>query len=188
MLLVVGLILFLGIHLLPTQPRWRLALVQRWGERRYKGAFSLVSLAGFVLIIVGYAATSPGPRLFQPSATAIALAPYLVTLSFVLLAAANLRSHIRRVLKHPMLMGLALWAAVHLLANGDTRGTVLFGSFLAYALIDFVSVVQRHATKLFVPTARHDMIAVMAGVVAALIMMALHRVLFGVSVAPWLNG
>jgi len=185
MLLATGLILFLGIHLLPTHPRWRLVLVQRWGEQRYKGAFSLVSLAGFALVIVGYAAASPGPRLFQPSATAIAMAPYLVTLSFVLLAAANLRSHIRRALKHPMLMGLAIWAAVHLLANGDTRGTVLFGSFLGYALIDFVSAVQRHATKLFVPTARHDVIAVIAGVLAALVMMALHRELFGVSVAPW---
>jgi len=110
------------------------------------------------------------------------LAPYAITLSFVLLAAANLRGHIRRVLKHPMLIAIAIWAAVHLLANGDTKGTVLFASILAYALVDFVSAVQRHATKLFAPSARHDAMAVAAGIVAALAVMALHRVLFGAAV------
>jgi hypothetical protein len=103
----------------------------------------------------------------------------------VLLAAPNLRGHIRRVLKHPMLIGIAIWAAVHLLANGHTRGTVLFASILAYALVDFVSAVQRHATKLFAPSARHDAIAVATGIVAALAVMAFHRVLFG---PPWCHG
>ena len=155
---------------------------RHWGEQRYKGAFSLVALAGLALIVGGYAAAAPGARLFQPSRSAIVLAPYAITLSFVLLAAANLRGHIRRVLKHPMLIAIAIWAAVHLLANGDTKGTVLFASILAYALVDFVSAVQRHATKLFAPSARHDAMAVAAGIVAALAVMALHRVLFGAAV------
>src|SRR5436309_2609184 len=185
LMLVTGLILFLGIHLLPTLPGLRFALVQHWGEQRYKGAFSLVALAGLALIVGGYAAAAPGARLFQPSRSAIVLAPYAITLSFVLLAAANLRGHIRRVLKHPMLIAIAIWAAVHLLANGDTRGTVLFASILAYALVDFVSAVQRHATRLFAPSARHDAMAVAAGIVAALAVMALHRVLFGAAVMPW---
>jgi uncharacterized membrane protein len=184
-MLVAGLILFLGIHLVPTLPGLRFAVVQRWGELRYKGAFSLVSLAGLALIIGGYAAATPGARLFEPSRSAIAIAPYAMTLSFVLLAAANLRSHIRRVLRHPMLLGIAIWASVHLLANGDARGTLLFAGFLAYAAVDLVSAVQRHATKLFAPTARHDLIAVVAGTIAALAVMALHRVLFGVAVVPW---
>ena len=80
-----------------------------------------------------------------------------------------------------MLIAIAIWAAVHLLANGDTKGTVLFASILAYALVDFVSAVQRHATKLFAPSARHDAMAV-AAIVAALAVMALHRVLFGAAV------
>ena len=84
-----------------------------------------------------------------------------------------------------MLIAIAIWAAVHLLANGDTRGTVLFASILAYALVDFVSAVQRHATRLFAPSARHDAMAVAAGIVAALAVMALHRVLFGAVVVPW---
>ncbi len=181
-LLVAGLILFLGVHLLPALPQVRQAAVGRLGERRYKGAFTLLSFAGLALIIGGYAAAAPGPRLFAPSRAAIAIAPYAMTLSFILLAAANLRSHIRQFLKHPMLLGLGIWASVHLLANGDTRGTVLFAGFLAYAVVDLVSAVQRHATKPFTANARHDLIAVAAGTITALLVMMLHRFLFGVAV------
>ena len=121
LMLVTGLILFLGIHLLPTLPGLRFALVQHWGEQRYKGAFSLVALAGLALIVGGYAAAAPGARLFQPSPSAIVLAPYAITLSFVLLAAANLRGHIRRVLKHPMLIAIAIGAAVHYLPTATRK-------------------------------------------------------------------
>ena len=157
---------------------------RHWGEQRYKGAFSLVALAGLALIVGGYAAAAPGARLFQPSRSAIVFAPYAITLSFVLLAAAIFAAT-SDGLKHPMLIAVAIWAAMQLLANGDTKGTVLFASILAYALVDFVSAVQRHATKLFAPSARHDAMAVAARIVAALAVMALHRVLFGAAVVPW---
>jgi uncharacterized membrane protein len=104
----------------------RAALVQRWGEQRYKGMFTLISFAGLALIITGYAIATPGPQLFASSQTAIAIAPSAMTLSLVLFAAANMRTHLRQVVRHPMLLGLAIWAAVHLLADGDTRGTLLF--------------------------------------------------------------
>jgi uncharacterized membrane protein len=87
-----------------------------------------------------------------------------------------------------MLIAIAIWATVHLLANGETRGTVLFASFLAYAWVDLVSAVQRDATRFFAPTARHNAIAVAAGIGAALVVMVLHRVLFGVAVVPWASG
>ena len=147
LMLAVGLILFLGLHLVPALPDLRAALVRRLGEPRYKGAFSLLSLLGLSLIIGGYARSAPGARLFAPSPAAIAIAPYAMTLAFVLLAAANLRGHIRHSLKHPMLLGIVIWASIHLLANGDTRGTVLFGSFLGYAVLDLFSALQRHTGK-----------------------------------------
>lgn len=184
-LFIAGLILFLGIHLLPAAPGLRSPLVAAWGDRPYRGLFSLVSLAGLVLIIVGYGMAQRGPQLFAASPAAIAAAPYVVTIALVLFAAANMRGHIRRVVKHPMLLGLALWAGVHLAANGDLRGTILFASFLAYAAIDFVSVVQRHAVKSFEPVPRHDAIAPAAGIAVALVIMAVHRPLFGVAVVPW---
>ena len=184
-MLIAGLIVFLGLHLLPALQSARAGMVARWGEQRYRGLFSLASLVGLVLIVAGYAAADPGPRLFAPSPAAVAVAPYAVTLAFVLFAAANMRGHIRRVVKHPMLLGLAIWAAVHLAANGDARGTLLFGGFLAYAAVDFLSVVQRGAVKTFEPVPRHDAIAVVGGVVVALVIMTLHRLLFGAAVVPW---
>ena len=183
--LIAGLVIFLGVHLLPALPAPRNALVARWGERPYRGIFSLVSLIGLVLIVYGYAHAQRGAQLFPPSSLAAAVAPYAVIVAVILFAAANMRGHTRRIVKHPMLLGLAIWAAVHLAANGDTRGTVLFASFLGYAAVDFVSVQKRHAIKSFEVSPRHDVIAVVAGIVVGLILMAFHRWLFGVAVVPW---
>lgn len=184
-LLTVGFALFLGAHLVPTGPALRASLLARWGEPRYKGAFSLASLAGLVLIVVGYRMAGPGERVFAPLPVAIAIAPYAVTLAFILFAAANMRTHIRHCVRHPMLLGLLIWAGVHLLANGDTRGTVLFGAFVAYALVDLASAIHRHAVKTFTPTLRHDAIAVVSGTALALAVMTFHRLLFGPAVVSF---
>ncbi|OWW19312.1 NnrU family protein [Noviherbaspirillum denitrificans] len=184
-LLVLGLVLFIGIHLLPVLTGVRNALQARMGEKAYKGMFSLVSAAGLVLIVIGYGRAPSEPRLFAPVPAAVLLAPLAMIVSFVLLAAANMRTHIRRALKHPMLLGVGLWATVHLLANGEVKATLLFGAFLAYAVIDLLSAVQRHAVKQFTPVARQDAMAIGAAVVLALLVMAFHRHLFGVPVVPW---
>lgn len=181
-LLLAGLVLFLGIHLVPAVPPLRAAVVARWGELRYKGAFTLMSVLGLVLIVAGYVFAGERMPLFAPQPAARAVAPYAMMVSFVLFAAANMKGHLRRIVRHPMLLGLALWAAVHLLANGDRTGTVLFGAFLAYAVADLVSAIGRGAIKSFDPVPKHDVIAVVGGVGLALVVMALHRVLFGVAV------
>jgi len=179
-LLIAGLVIFLGIHLVPALPALRASAVAQWGERRYKGGFALVSAIGLVMIVVGFMIADPAPRVFAPLLGARAIAPYAMTLSFILFAAANMRGHLRRVLRHPMLLGLAIWATVHLLANGDLRGTVLFGAFLAYAAIDLVSAVQRGAVKTFLPEGKFDAMAIVGGTAVALVVMLLHRYLFGV--------
>jgi uncharacterized membrane protein len=184
-ILIFGLVLFLGIHLLPVLTGIRAALFARLGEKGYKGVFSLVSALGLVLIVIGYAHAPPEPRLFAPVPLAVMVAPLAMIVSFILLAAANMRTHIRRTLKHPMLIGVGIWAAVHLLANGEARATLLFGAFLAYVAVDLVSAVQRHATRSFVPVARQDAMALGAGIVLALVVMAFHRPLFGVAAVPW---
>jgi uncharacterized membrane protein len=183
--LVVGLVLFLGIHLLPAAPPLRNAVSERLGPSGYKGAFTLLSLAGIVLIVVGYRAAGPGAQLFAPSPAAIAIAPYAMVLSFILFAAANMRTHLRRMVRHPMLAGVLVWAAIHLCANGDTRGTVLFGAFVAWALVDLASAVSRKAVKEFEPVARQDAMAIGGGVLVALVVMVLHRALFGVAAVPF---
>jgi len=181
-LLFVGLALFLGIHLVPALPSVRAAVVAQYGERRYKGVFALVSAIGLVLIVVGYMVADERTRAFAPFPAARAIAPYAMTISFILFAAANMRGHLRQIVRHPMLLGLAIWATVHLLANGDRVGTLLFGAFLAFAAVDFASATRRGAVKEFVPQWKHDIIAVVGGTVVALLVMTLHRVLFGVAV------
>jgi uncharacterized membrane protein len=184
-LLVVGLFAFLGIHLVPALPALRKTLVDGMGEGRYKGVFTVASLTGLVLIVVGYGMAPASERVFAPFPAAMTLAPYAVGLAFVLFASANMRGHLRHSLRHPMLIGLLIFSAIHLLATGSLRGTVLFGALLAYAVVDLVSAVNRHAVKAFVPEARFDVMAIAGGVVIALGVMAAHRLLFGVSVVSW---
>lgn len=183
--LILGLALFLGVHLLPALTGVRATLLVRLGEKGYKGLFSLVSALGLVLIVFGYARAPSEPRLFAPVAAAVLLAPLAMIVSFVLLAAANMRTHIRSRLKHPMLLGVGIWSTVHLLANGEAKAALLFGAFLAYVIIDLLSVLQRHATRNFVPAARQDAMALGTGIALALLVMAFHRSLFGVPAVPW---
>jgi uncharacterized membrane protein len=184
-ILVFGLVLFLGIHLVPTLPGMRNRLLESFGEKRYKGVFSLVSALGLALIVIGYFRAPAETRLFDPFPGAIAIAPIAMAISFVLLAAANMRTHIRHAVRHPMLIGVGIWALVHLLANGDAKATLLFGAFLAYAVIDIISVTRRHAFKPFKPVAKQDAIAVVAGILVALLVMTFHRQLFGVRTVAW---
>jgi len=181
-LLITGLALFLGVHLLPTVPALRAGLLARWGEQRYKGIYSLASALGLALIVAGYAFSDDRTRVFDAVPAARAIAPFAMAVSFVLFAAANMRGHLRSLLKHPMLLGLLIWSGVHLMANGDRTGTVLFGAFFAYAIVDLVSAVARGAVKQFQPVVKHDVIAVVAGIAVALAVMSFHRVLFGIQV------
>jgi uncharacterized membrane protein len=84
-----------------------------------------------------------------------------------------------------MLIGLLIWSTVHLLANGDRTGTVLFAAFAVYAIVDLFSAVARGAVKSFEPTVKHDVIAVVGGTAVALAVMTFHRLLFGVPVVPF---
>ena len=100
-------------------------------------------------------------------------------LDVVLFASANMKTHIRKTLRHPMLIGLLLWSGVHLLSNGDKAGTILFGSFFAYAIVDLVSAVSRNAVKPFEPAWKYDAMAVAGGVVLAALTIYFHPVIFG---------
>lgn len=184
-ILILGLVVFIGIHVVPAVPPLRAACAARLGENRYKGLFSIVSGVGLVLIVIGYAYAPRGGQLFAPSVGARHAALLVVPLAFILLAAANMRSHIRRAVRHPMLIGLGLWALVHLLANGHAKATILFGAFLAYAALDLGSAMARGAVKRFTPQRKYDFMAVGGGILLALLVMLFHRIVFGVAPVPW---
>lgn len=147
LILGLGLALFFAIHLVPTSPPLRDGLKARFGEGAYKGLFSVVSLAGFALIVYGFhkLQVHPGknPQLWIPPAGMKHVAFLLMIPASIFLAAAYIPSRIRTTLKHPMLIAIKTWALAHLLVNGDLGGIVLFTSFLLYAVYDRISLKHR---------------------------------------------
>ncbi len=188
--LIVGLILFLGVHLLPAWPELRASFVERLGAKTYKAVFSILSLIGLAVIVLGYHKMQlhPGknPVLWDPPVWTRHIALALMLPAMILLVAANVRSHIRTAVRHPMLLAIKLWALAHLLANGDLASLLLFGSFLAYAVYDRISVKNRGALGPLGDAQPDgysgDMIAVVAGAALyAALLMGGHQWLIGVA-------
>ncbi|MEE2951553.1 MAG: NnrU family protein [Pseudomonadota bacterium] len=184
-LLIFGLILFLGLHSVRiVADGGRAAFVERFGEMSYKGVYSVLSLIGIVLVSMGYKrAYGEYGFLYEPVAGLSHLALILVPIAFVLVAAAYAPAgHIKQAVKHPMVLGVALWALGHLLANGMVADVVLFGAFLAWALADYASALSRPLPVKGAVSAKGDIAALAIGLIMAGLFIAfLHRYLFGVS-------
>ena len=145
-LLILGLVIFLGTHSVRVVAEdWRSATRGRIGEQPWKGAYSLLSLLGFVLICYGFGqARQTTTLLWVAPVWTRHLAGLLMLLSFVLLAAANVPGNaIKARLHHPMVLGVKVWALAHLLANGSLVDVLLFGSFLVWAVLNFRAARQR---------------------------------------------
>lgn len=145
-LLVLGLVLFLGVHSVRiVADGWRRHTISRIGLGAWKAAYSLIAIAGFVLIVFGWAAARTAPQVLWIAPLWMKHAASLFTLvAFVLLAAAYVPGNaIKAAVGHPMVAGVKLWAFVHLLVNGTVAGVLLFGSFLAWAVIDYVASRRR---------------------------------------------
>lgn len=185
--LIAGLLVFIGVHLLPTQPEWRRLLRERLGEGPYKGLFSLVAILGLGLVVWGYR-RAPFIAVWEPPLWTRHLALLLMLVAIVLVVAAYVPGTIKARLRHPFLAGVKTWAVAHLFANGDLASILLFGSFLLYAIVDRLSVKHREAVGLLsVPTngaLRNDILAaVVACAVYAAIVLWLHPLL-GAPVLP----
>jgi uncharacterized membrane protein len=189
LVLVIGLIVFFAIHLLPSQPAIRGSLVDRFGVGGYKAIFGVISLIGLVLIVLGFHKLQlhPGkdPQLWYPPVWTRHIAVALMWPSMVALVAAYVPSHIHTMLKHPMLVAIKIWALAHLIANGDLGSLVLFGSFLAFAVYDRISVKRRgDPGPLGTRTGSwlNDAVVLVLGTALyAAILLWLHQYLIGVS-------
>jgi uncharacterized membrane protein len=143
--LVLGLILFLGMHSVSIiNSQWRTDLVARFGEIPWKALYGLLALVGFYLIISGYGAARLSPVvIYEPPVWMRHINLLLMLPVFPLLLAAYLPGRIQSATKHPMLLAVKIWAVAHLLANGTLPDILLFGSFLAWAVADRISLKRR---------------------------------------------
>jgi uncharacterized membrane protein len=187
LILVLGIILFLGTHTLATLTQTRADLIARFGANGFKIGFSVLSVIGFVLIIWGFGSYRADGwiRLWTPPRGLRHLTLLLMWFAFVALAAMNpAPGRIRGWLRHPMLVAIKIWALAHLLANGDAGGMLLFGSFLAWAVYDRIAVKRRGdlGAPRIASFTKADGLALGFGTIAYGAMMFLHPWLIGVAV------
>ena len=179
-LLIGGLVLFIGIHLVPSSGRLRAALAARLGENGYKILFSVVSAAGLILTGIGYG-QAPRDQIFEPSQTARIFLPFAMAIAFVLVAVANVPGRIRRLLRHPMLTGVLIWAAMHFLANGDLASNIMFGAFALWTVFAILSAERRGKRQGSGPgSLKADLGGAVAGLLVFALAFRFHADLFGV--------
>jgi uncharacterized membrane protein len=183
---ILGLVIFLGAHVFVTMREHRAALVARIGEWPYRGLFSLVSIVGIVLVGYGFAAyrSSGMIMVWYPPAWTRHIVVALMWPASIMIAAAYIPGNIKRVLKHPMLVGVKTWAFAHLCANGDLGSMILFGSVLAWAVYDRITLKRRKdpgAPEIPVGGGRNDVIAIVVGTIIYLALgFAFHPIVIGV--------
>ena len=167
-ILILGLAVFLGVHVLVTCRAQRAGAIARMGEGKYKALFSFASLIGIILIAFGFARyrATGWIDVWYPPAWTRHVTVALVWPAIICFYAAYSPGRIKAVLKHPMLVGVKLWAVAHLISNGDLGSIVLFGSFLAWAVYDRVSLKRRTdpgGPPIPVGGVKKDVIAVIGG-------------------------
>jgi uncharacterized membrane protein len=184
--LITGLVLFLGTHSISiVNSAWRDRIVTRVGLIPWQGLYSLIAIAGFVLIVYGYGLARQDPTiLYTPPTWLRHVSMLLLVFVFPLLLATYLPGRIQKVTKHPMLVATKIWAFAHLLANGYLADVVLFGAFLAWAVVNRISMKRR--TPLPVPGAPpsrfNDIVAIVVGLgLYVAFVLWLHTWLIGVS-------
>jgi uncharacterized membrane protein len=186
--MILGLVLFFGIHVVSTRRALRTQLIARFGESFYKLGYALVAAIGLALIVWGFATyrASGWIDVWTPPTAMKHIAIGLMLPAVIMVAAAYLRGRIYTALKHPMLAGVKLWAVAHLLANGDLGSIILFGSFLGWAVFDRISLKRRTdagGPPIPVGGPLNDVLAVVVGIVAYVALgFAFHPVVIGVPV------
>jgi uncharacterized membrane protein len=183
---IIGLVIFLGAHVFVSMRDERASLVARIGEWPYRGLFSLVSIVGILLIAYGFASYRAAGMImvWNPPAWTRHIVVVLMWPASIMVAAAYIPGNIKRVLRHPMLAGVKTWALAHLCANGDLGGIILFGSVLAWAVYDRITLKHRAdpgAPPIPIGGVKNDMIAVVVGTIIYLALgFVFHPIVVGV--------
>jgi len=188
LVLVLGLALFLGPHVLVTLRPQRAEAIKRLGEWPYKGLFALVTIVGLYIAGKGFGMyyDAGAIEIWTPPNWTRYITQALVWPAAICVAAAYVPGDIKRVLKHPMLVGVKLWAVAHLISNGDLGGIILFGSVLAWAVYDRISLKHRSdagGPPIPLGGRRNDVAAVIVGTVIYLALgLVFHPLVVGLAV------
>jgi uncharacterized membrane protein len=183
---IIGLVVFLGAHVFVSMRDERAALISKLGMGPYRGLFSLVSIIGLVLICYGFATYRAAGLIpvWYPPLWTHRMVEALMWPATIMVAAAYIPGNIKRVLKHPMLAGVKTWAFAHLCANGDLGGIILFGSVLAWAVYDRITLKRRSdpgAPAIPFGGLKNDIIAVVVGTIIYLALgFVFHPAVIGV--------
>jgi len=185
-ILILGLVLFLGVHSLRIfAPQWRDAQMARRGEGSWKALYSGVSIIGFAILVYGYAqARETTEILYATPQWGRSVLHVAMPIALVLLVASQLpQGNLKKRVRHPMLWGVIIWSVAHLLANGDAASVVLFGAILVWALIDLRSASRRTVQEPQVAVVWPDLVSLLVGFALTVVFLAfLHRWLIGVPV------
>ena len=186
--LILGLLVLLGAHVLVSRRKARATVIANLGLVPYKLVFSLISAVGIILIAWGFGhyRSTEWVDVWSPPAWTRVITDALMWPSTVCVVAAYSPGHIKRALGHPMLVGVKLWAVAHLVSDGDLGSIILFGSVLAWAGYDRLSLsyrTDRGAPSIPVGGRRNDIIAVVVGTIVYLALgLTFHPIVVGVPV------
>ncbi len=184
-LFIVALVLFLATHSIRTfAPAWRQAMIERLGVTTWRGIYSVVSIITLVLLIYGFAESrAVTPMLYYPPVWLSHIALLLMLFSFILAAVSLFPAGKLAVwTKHPLLAAVKIWAVAHLLANGELNSVLLFGGFLAWAVMARISAKRQNLQPRAFKSVIWDVVAVVFGVAAYVaFLLFLHEMLIGVS-------
>ncbi len=180
-LLVIGVLLFAGIHLIPSlAPGVKAGWQGRLGEGGYKGSFALLLLVALALIVTGWRSTLPEMVYFPPPGLRHP-AMGLVALGFILMAAASRKSRLCLIVRHPQLTGVALWGIAHLMMNGNSRDLVLFGGITIWTIVEMFAINRRDGewVKGEAPSWAYEIVTVVLALVVVAVVAFIH---------PWIAG
>jgi uncharacterized membrane protein len=184
LLISLGLLLWIFVHLFPSlAPGARNQLVARMGLNPYKGIFSLLIIAGVLLIVLGWRATDP-VYFYHPPPGMRHGAMLLVVIGFILMVAASFpKTRIKRFLRHPQLTGVLLWAIAHLFVNGDSRSLLVFGSIAAWCVVSMLLINRRDGAWIKPAVVQgwgREALIPVIGIALSLLVVRFHQYLSGI--------
>ena len=183
-LLIAGLLIWSLVHFIPSLAMpLKQKLINQWGEKAYKGLFTVLILTALALIIFGWRSTTPS-LLYQLPGFTRHIAMLLVLIAFILFGASNYPTRIKQFVRHPQLTGVVVWAIAHLVLNGDSRSVLLFGSMGLWAILQIVFINGREGewVKQPVPTWPREIRGLAISLVVFVVVVMLHPYLAGVSI------